>query len=230
MRVMLEPGQPRWPPRPVFNRFLGGPSLWVGILGVSCAMQNPVMPVSVAGLADDAGIVATAGQDKGHVLVIDQIELVNGLSRLTAQRDLFSSDQEPTSRPTDQPPPPAPLLSSSGPPKSRDYPPGQQNPGTRLPIGEADLGTSCPTLSKLPSFNRQDVSRGVRQTTSVSNTASIGATLISVIPISNESEVPAGATSQSSRLGQGGSGVLTAVGNAKTGVSGFQPGSFRLLH
>jgi hypothetical protein len=119
MRVMLEPGQPRWPPRPVFNRCLGGPSLWVGILGVSCAMQNPVMPVFMAGLADYAGIVATAGQDKGHVLVIDQIELVNGLSRLTAQRNLFSSDQEPTSRPTDQPPPPAPLLSSSGPPKSR---------------------------------------------------------------------------------------------------------------
>jgi hypothetical protein len=81
MRLMFEPGQPGWPPQPVFNLCLGVPSLWVGILGVSCAMRNPVMRVFMAGLADDAGIVATAGQDKGHVRVTDQIELLNGPPR-----------------------------------------------------------------------------------------------------------------------------------------------------
>jgi hypothetical protein len=35
-------------------------------------MRNPVMPALMAGLADDAGIVAAAGQDKGHSPLSDQ--------------------------------------------------------------------------------------------------------------------------------------------------------------
>src|SRR4030095_76 len=76
-RVRDEPVRPSRPPGAFMARRLGCPDIGIDVAAVGSLGRDAVKPVRMAGLRDDAGIVAAACQQEGDPGIGQQVELVD---------------------------------------------------------------------------------------------------------------------------------------------------------